>query len=60
MFRQNTAAFVHDLGSDGLANVEGESTYVRVQVLTNRKGSVRGRRSGPSCNIADRARGPCP
>ncbi|HYM79831.1 MAG TPA: hypothetical protein VEY91_00300 [Candidatus Limnocylindria bacterium] len=35
MFRQNTAAFVHDLPSDSLANVDGDSTYVRVQVLTN-------------------------
>ncbi|HET6986263.1 MAG TPA: hypothetical protein VFI00_06590 [Kribbella sp.] len=35
MFRQNTAAFVHDLDADSLANVDGENTYVRVQVLTN-------------------------
>ncbi len=35
MFRQNTAAFVHDMPGDALANVDGESTYVRVQVLTN-------------------------
>jgi phenylpyruvate tautomerase PptA (4-oxalocrotonate tautomerase family) len=35
MFRQNTAAFVHELPADSLANVDGESTYVRVQVLTN-------------------------
>jgi phenylpyruvate tautomerase PptA (4-oxalocrotonate tautomerase family) len=35
MFRQNTAAFVHDLPPDSLSNVDGESTYVRVQVLTN-------------------------
>jgi phenylpyruvate tautomerase PptA (4-oxalocrotonate tautomerase family) len=35
MFRQNTAAFVHDLPADSLANVDGESSYVRVQVLTN-------------------------
>jgi phenylpyruvate tautomerase PptA (4-oxalocrotonate tautomerase family) len=35
MFRQNTAAFVHELPSDSLANVDGDSTYVRVQVLTN-------------------------
>jgi phenylpyruvate tautomerase PptA (4-oxalocrotonate tautomerase family) len=34
MFRQNTAAFVHDV-ADGLANVDGKSNYVRVQVLTN-------------------------
>ncbi len=35
MFRQNTAAFIHDLAADELANVDGESNYVRVQVLTN-------------------------
>ena len=33
MFRQNTAAFVHEL--DTLSNVDGDSNYVRVQVLTN-------------------------
>jgi phenylpyruvate tautomerase PptA (4-oxalocrotonate tautomerase family) len=35
MFRQNTAAFVHELPQVGLSNVEGDSNYVRVQVLTN-------------------------
>jgi phenylpyruvate tautomerase PptA (4-oxalocrotonate tautomerase family) len=35
MFRQNTAAFVHELDGDSLSNVDGDSTYVRVQVLTN-------------------------
>ncbi len=35
MFRQNTAAFVHDLDADSLANVDGDNNYVRVQVLTN-------------------------
>lgn len=35
MFRQNTAAFVHELPAAALANVDGVSTYVRVQVLTN-------------------------
>ena len=35
LFRQNTAAFIHDLPPDRLANVDGDSTYVRVQVLTN-------------------------
>ena len=35
MFRQNTAAFVHDLPDGALSNVDGESDYVRVQVLTN-------------------------
>jgi phenylpyruvate tautomerase PptA (4-oxalocrotonate tautomerase family) len=35
MFRQNTAAFVHDLPAGSLSNVDGDSDYVRVQVLTN-------------------------
>ena len=35
MFRHNTAAFVHPLQDGAIANVEGESDYVRVQVLTN-------------------------
>jgi phenylpyruvate tautomerase PptA (4-oxalocrotonate tautomerase family) len=35
MFRQNTAAFIHDLPEGALSNVGGESSYVRVQVLTN-------------------------
>ena len=35
MFRKNTAAFVHDLSAGALSNVDGESNYVRVQVLTN-------------------------
>jgi phenylpyruvate tautomerase PptA (4-oxalocrotonate tautomerase family) len=35
MFRKNTAAFVHDLPAGALSNVEGDSNYVRVQVLTN-------------------------
>jgi phenylpyruvate tautomerase PptA (4-oxalocrotonate tautomerase family) len=35
MFRQNTAAFVHELPAQALANVDGDSNYVRIQVLTN-------------------------
>ena len=35
LFRKNTAAFVHPLPAPCLANVDGDSTYVRVQVLTN-------------------------
>ena len=34
LFRKNTAAFIHDLSPDSLANVDGDSNYVRVQVLT--------------------------
>jgi phenylpyruvate tautomerase PptA (4-oxalocrotonate tautomerase family) len=35
MFRKNTAAFVHNLPDGALSNVDGDGTYVRVQVLTN-------------------------
>jgi phenylpyruvate tautomerase PptA (4-oxalocrotonate tautomerase family) len=35
MFRQNTAAFVHELPAGSLSNVDGKGTYVRIQVLTN-------------------------
>jgi len=35
MFRKNTAAFIHYLPDGSLSNVEGDSNYVRVQVLTN-------------------------
>ena len=34
LFRDNTAAFIHDLPADSLSNVAGDSNYVRVQVLT--------------------------
>jgi phenylpyruvate tautomerase PptA (4-oxalocrotonate tautomerase family) len=43
MFRQNTAAFIHDLPACRLANVDGESTYVRIQVLTNAGALDRGK-----------------
>jgi phenylpyruvate tautomerase PptA (4-oxalocrotonate tautomerase family) len=43
MFRQNTAAFVHDLPAGALANVDGESNYVRIQVLTNAGALDRGK-----------------
>ena len=35
MFRKNTAAFVHEMPPTSLSNVDGDSTYVRIQVLTN-------------------------
>jgi phenylpyruvate tautomerase PptA (4-oxalocrotonate tautomerase family) len=34
LFRRNTAAFIHDLPAGSVSNVDGESNYVRVQVLT--------------------------
>lgn len=33
-FTDNTAAFIHDMDADALANANGDSTYVRIQVLT--------------------------
>ncbi len=35
MFRKNTGAFIHEMPGASLSNVDGDSTYVRVQVLTN-------------------------
>jgi phenylpyruvate tautomerase PptA (4-oxalocrotonate tautomerase family) len=43
MFRQNTAAFIHDLPAGDLANVDGETSYVRIQVLTNAGALDRGK-----------------
>jgi phenylpyruvate tautomerase PptA (4-oxalocrotonate tautomerase family) len=34
LFKNNTAAFIHDLPVDAISNAAGESNYVRVQVLT--------------------------
>jgi len=41
MFRENTAAFIHELSADAISNVDGGSDYVRVQVLTNAGGLTR-------------------
>ncbi|WP_433193957.1 hypothetical protein ACQP1G_34975 [Nocardia sp. CA-107356] len=35
MFRQNTATFVHSLSTNQVSNVDGDTDYVRVVVLTN-------------------------
>jgi len=35
MFRDNTAAFVHELPATAMSDVTGSSDHVRVQVLTN-------------------------
>jgi phenylpyruvate tautomerase PptA (4-oxalocrotonate tautomerase family) len=43
MFRQNTAAFVHELSASSLSNVDGDSSYVRIQVLTNAGALDRGK-----------------
>ena len=35
MFKENTAAFVHELPAAAISDVTGNSAHVRVQVLTN-------------------------
>jgi phenylpyruvate tautomerase PptA (4-oxalocrotonate tautomerase family) len=35
MFRQNTAGFIHEMDASAISNVDGDSGYVRIQVLTN-------------------------
>src|SRR5580704_13306193 len=35
MFRKNTAGFVHEMDGPAISNVDSDSRYVRVQVLTN-------------------------
>ncbi len=34
LFLDNTAAFVHEMASDAMANAAGDNNYVRVQILT--------------------------
>jgi len=34
LFRKNTAAFVHEMAPAMISNVDGESDYIRVDVLT--------------------------
>src|SRR5580704_7584758 len=34
LFLDNTAAFIHDLPAEAIANAAGASNYIRVQVLT--------------------------
>ena len=34
LFLDDTAAFIHDLPADAIANAAGASNYIRVQVLT--------------------------
>jgi phenylpyruvate tautomerase PptA (4-oxalocrotonate tautomerase family) len=34
LFRNNTAAFIHELPASAISNAAGDSNYIRVQVLT--------------------------
>ena len=42
MFRENTAAFVHEMPAGAIANVDGDGAYVRVHRST-------GKSRSPSC-----------
>jgi phenylpyruvate tautomerase PptA (4-oxalocrotonate tautomerase family) len=53
MFRQNTAAFVHDLPAECISNVDGDSNYVRVQVLTNAGALDRGKQLAVVRQVTD-------
>ena len=53
MFRKNTAGFVHDLPATSLANVDGDSTYVRVQVLTNAGALDRDKQIALVCKLTE-------
>jgi phenylpyruvate tautomerase PptA (4-oxalocrotonate tautomerase family) len=53
MFRQNTAAFVHELPAGCLSNVDGDSSYVRVQVLTNAGALDRGKQLAAVRELTD-------
>ena len=53
MFRQNTAAFVHDLPAECISNVDGSSNYVRVQVLTNAGALDRGKQLAVVRQVTD-------
>ena len=34
LFSKNTAAFIHEMDAAAISNVDGDSNYVRIQVLT--------------------------
>jgi phenylpyruvate tautomerase PptA (4-oxalocrotonate tautomerase family) len=53
MFRQNTAAFVHDLPAECISNVDGDSNNVRVQVLTNAGALDRGKQLAVVRQVTD-------
>jgi phenylpyruvate tautomerase PptA (4-oxalocrotonate tautomerase family) len=57
MFRQNTAAVIHDLPAGSLSNVDGDSNYVRIQVLTNAGALDRGKQLAAVERLTDIAAG---
>src|SRR5260370_35349226 len=46
LFLDNTAAFIHDLRAEAIANAAGASNYVRVQLLPPIKGLHRAKHRG--------------
>jgi hypothetical protein len=50
MFRLNTAAFIHQMPAGSISNVEGQSNYVRVEVMPLDADSVRGH-PGPGAAV---------
>jgi hypothetical protein len=55
MFRQSTAAFVHEMAAGTIANVDGDGAYVRVQVLTNVGALDRGKQIAVVSQLTDLA-----
>jgi phenylpyruvate tautomerase PptA (4-oxalocrotonate tautomerase family) len=53
MFRENTAAFVHELPADAISDVDGRSDHVRVQVLTNLSGLNRDKQIAVVAGLTD-------
>jgi phenylpyruvate tautomerase PptA (4-oxalocrotonate tautomerase family) len=53
MFRKNTAAFVHEMQAAAISNVDGDSNYVRVQVLTNAGALDRGKQIALVAEMTD-------
>ncbi len=58
MFRENTAGFVHEMDGPAISNVDGDSKYVRVQVLTN-AGALRPRKAARRGQPVHRPGGHC-
>jgi phenylpyruvate tautomerase PptA (4-oxalocrotonate tautomerase family) len=53
LFRQNTAAFVHEMAVGTIANVDGDGGHVRVQVLTNAGALDRGKQVAVVSQLTD-------
>src|SRR5258706_15434823 len=58
LFRNNTAAFVHDLPAGAISDVAGNSSHVRVQGLTPAGGVNREKQLGVVKEVAEVMAGP--